>query len=63
MDDEQKVALGSFEKDGKTSAMFVVDPNSRYPFQFGLAKAKKLVDPDVQKALSIFVESNGTAID
>lgn len=56
--DEEKVAISEYQ--GK--AMFVINPNSRFPFQFGLTKAKMLLDEDVLKALKTFVETEGKQI-
>ena len=43
--------------------MIVLNPNDRFPFQFGLTKAKLILEPDNLAAIMAFVQSNGTSIE
>ena len=44
--------------------LFIVNgEKEQYAFQFGLGKAKMLIQPQVLAALKAFVESNGESID
>lgn len=53
-------ALGSYND----KPMFIVNSEKeQFNFQFGLGKAKMLLQPQVQSALKRFVETNGEAID
>ena len=44
----------------KGKPMFVINKNSRYPFSFGLAKAKLIVK--YYEKLKAFVNSNGASL-
>ena len=47
----------------KGNKMIVLNPNDRFPFQFGLTKAKLILEPDNLAAIMAFVQSNGTSIE
>jgi hypothetical protein len=47
--------IGSF----KDQPLLILNPESKYPFSFGLAKARMILEN--VEALKAFVESNGTS--
>jgi len=57
----RKVALAEYPPDsGKL--VIVLNPDSKYPFSFGLNKAKMIVDEECLDAIRKFVETGGKAI-
>lgn len=57
MQNEKKVAIGEY----KGSPMLILNPDSRFPFQFGMAKAKLIIENF--EAIKRFVDSDGTAVE
>lgn len=56
--EQRRVAIGDYN--GKPVIIF--NPDSKYPFSFGLAKAKIILNEDNLESLRSFVESNGTEV-
>lgn len=51
--EERKVAIGEY----KGNAMLIIGPDNRFPFQFGMAKAKLILEN--LDAIRKFVETDG----